>query len=197
MASQRQRHADHCALHGDSPRPPGNVHRIGEPVQTIRRQHDVGGFRGRGRAARPHRDAHRGRCECRRVVDAVPHHHGPGPLCSPFGPRPPCRPGSAGRRPRRVPAQWRPRGPVRRGRRSASPGGSGRPTRRRRTVRGAFRRNGSRNNTAPASSPSTHTHAIAAESRLARFTAARAQSAVVGFGRTASRLQCDDRRQCR
>ena len=44
-------------------------------------------------------------------------------------------------------------------------------------VRGAWRRNGSRNNTAPTGSPSMRTHAIAAESRLARFTAARAQSA--------------------
>jgi hypothetical protein len=44
------------------------------------------------------------------------------------------------------------------------------------TVRGAWRRNGSRNRTAPAGFPSVHTHAIAAESKLARFTAALAHA---------------------
>ena len=56
---QRQRHTDHGALHGDPPRPPGDVHRVGETVQAIRGQHDVGGFGRSRRAARAHRDTDR------------------------------------------------------------------------------------------------------------------------------------------
>ena len=64
------------ALHGDPPRPAGDVHRIGETVQPIGGQHDVGGFRGRRSAARTHRDTDGGRGQRRRVVDSVAHHHG-------------------------------------------------------------------------------------------------------------------------
>ena len=71
---QRQRHADHGALHGDAPRPAGDVHRIGETVQTIGGQHDVGGLRGRRRAARAHRDTDRRRRQRGSVVDSVADH---------------------------------------------------------------------------------------------------------------------------
>ena len=73
---QRQAHADDGALHGDAPRPAGDVHRVGEPVQPISGQYDIGGFRGRGGAACTHRHADAGRGQCGGVVDAVADHHG-------------------------------------------------------------------------------------------------------------------------
>ena len=76
MATQRQRHADHRALHGDAPRPAGDVHRVGETVQPIGGQHDVGGLGGRRRAARAHRDTDRGRGQRGGVVDSVADHDG-------------------------------------------------------------------------------------------------------------------------
>ena len=41
----RQRHSRGGALQGDMSRPARDIHRIGEPVQAIGGQHDVGSFR--------------------------------------------------------------------------------------------------------------------------------------------------------
>ena len=74
IASSDNAHAHHGALYGDAPRPAGDVHRVGQTVQAVGGQHDVGGFGRRRGAARAHRDTHCGRCQRGSVVDSVADH---------------------------------------------------------------------------------------------------------------------------
>ena len=61
-------------LPGDQTSPPGDRHGLGQAVQAVDRQHDVGRLRRGCDASGPHRDADVGAGQRRRVVDAVADH---------------------------------------------------------------------------------------------------------------------------
>ena len=70
----RESHAARDALYRDAARPPRDTDGIDEAIETVHEQHHVGGLGGCRRAARAHGDAHVGRRQRRRVVDAVADH---------------------------------------------------------------------------------------------------------------------------
>ena len=78
----RQAHADDDALQRDRPRPPRNDDRIGDPIEPVFKDDDVGGLGRCAGAARAHRDADIGGRKRRRVVDAVADHDGRVGVCS-------------------------------------------------------------------------------------------------------------------
>ena len=79
----------------DPARTPRDPHRLGDAVEPVDDQHDVGGL-GRGRRpASAHRDADVGGRERRRVVHAVADHDRQAELGLRPRPRRPCRPGRA------------------------------------------------------------------------------------------------------
>ena len=73
----RQPDADHDALDRDPARPPGDRDGLGQPIEPVHRDDDVGRLRRGRRTTRAHRDPDVGGGESRRVVDAVPDHDGP------------------------------------------------------------------------------------------------------------------------
>ena len=74
--SQRHPDPDQHALTGDPPRSAGDGHRLGEPVEAVDREHDIGRLGGGGHARRSHRDSDVGPRQRRRIVDAIADHDG-------------------------------------------------------------------------------------------------------------------------
>ena len=70
-----QPHPEDHALDGDRARPSRDLDRLGQAIEPVHRDDDVGCLGGRARAAGPHRHANVGECEGRCVVEPIADHH--------------------------------------------------------------------------------------------------------------------------
>ena len=75
-SQHRKSHPGDDALDGDLPGAPRDHDRLADPIEAVGENDHIRRFRGCAGAARAERDPDVGRCQCRRIVDAVANHDG-------------------------------------------------------------------------------------------------------------------------